>query len=143
MMQAQAIDTTTGGGVPAVEIRVLADATQLSVVRGIAGALAVQHNFDLDAIADLRLAVDEACTQLIRRAVPSSQLICVFRFDGPGIQFAGSVPTASEAEVSDRGFGWHVLRTLTDDVSIENSSSPRSGSVTTIEFTKAVAGEHE
>ncbi|KAA0019461.1 ATP-binding protein [Antrihabitans cavernicola] len=143
MIQAQAVDTEDGGNAPAVEIRVHADPTQLPVVRGIAGALAAQNNFDVDVLADLRLAVDEACTQLIRRALPGSQLICIFHIDEHRIHFAGSTTTENASATPDRGFGWHVLRTLTDEVSMHSASSPLRGSTTTIEFVKQVGGAQE
>ena len=49
-----------------VEVRVSARLENLAVVRTLIGALATSEDLDLDAVADLRLAVDEACTRLIR-----------------------------------------------------------------------------
>lgn len=42
-----------------------ADADQLSVLRAVAAAIALQHDFDLDTVEDIKLAVDEAATRLI------------------------------------------------------------------------------
>ena len=55
---------------PAIEVKVRADPSQLVILRGIAATMASQCNFDLDEIADVRLAVDEASSLLIVRAQP-------------------------------------------------------------------------
>lgn len=141
MIQAESVGIDDGGGAPAVEIRVLADPSQLPVIRGIAGALAAQNNFDVDVLADLRLAVDEASTQLIRRALPGTSLVCTFLIYETRIHFKGSAATdGTGGTPADRGFGWHVLRTLTDDVSMDQSTSPENGATTTIEFVKNIGG---
>ncbi len=41
----------------------------LAVVRTLVAAIAAFEDLDFDVVADLRLAVDEACTALIRAAV--------------------------------------------------------------------------
>ena len=55
-----------------VEMRVSARLENLAVVRTLIGALATAEDLDLDAVADLRLAVDEACTRLIRSTTRSA-----------------------------------------------------------------------
>ena len=47
-----------------LELRVPTTATQLPAVRAMAGDLAIRMDYDLDAVEDLRLAVDEACATL-------------------------------------------------------------------------------
>lgn len=54
--------------VNAVEVRVTAQLESLAVLRTIIGAVSTFEDLDLDTVADLRLAVDEACTRLIRSA---------------------------------------------------------------------------
>ena len=58
-----------------VEIRVPAQLENLAVVRTVVAAIGTFEDLDFDAVADLRLAVDEACTRLIRSAVPDSTLV--------------------------------------------------------------------
>jgi hypothetical protein len=48
-----------------LELRVPTTATQLPAVRAMAGDLAMRMDYDLDAVEDLRLAVDEACGLLL------------------------------------------------------------------------------
>ena len=51
-----------------LELRVPTTATQLPAVRAMAGDLAIRMDYDLDAVEDLRLAVDEACATLAQIA---------------------------------------------------------------------------
>src|SRR5258705_12740807 len=60
-----------------VEFRVAAKLENLAVLRTLVGAVGTFEDLDFDAVADLRLAVDEACTRLIRSAVPGSTLLLV------------------------------------------------------------------
>ena len=60
---------------PVVELRIQATLDQLSILRALAATVAIQENFDLDAIADIKLAMDEICTHLIVRAAPDSVLV--------------------------------------------------------------------
>ena len=49
----------------------------LAVLRTLVAAVGTFEDLDFDSVADLRLAVDEACTRLIRSAVPDSTLLLV------------------------------------------------------------------
>ena len=61
----------------AVEFRVAAQLENLAVLRTVVGAVGTFEDLDFDAVADLRLAVDEACTRLIRSATPDATLVVV------------------------------------------------------------------
>jgi serine/threonine-protein kinase RsbW len=51
--------------VDVVRITVPARAEFLHVVRTVVGSVAARHDLTIDAIEDLRIAVDEACAQLL------------------------------------------------------------------------------
>ena len=107
----------------------IADADQLPVVRAVAETLAVLGDFTLDDIADIKLAVDEVCSQLIAGAVPSAELTCSFVVGESGMQITTtSVVHEGRVPKSD-SFGWHVLQTLTDSISLSASSVPNGSSV--------------
>ncbi|MDT5090436.1 MAG: serine/threonine-protein kinase RsbW, partial [Mycobacterium sp.] len=61
-------------GERAIELRVAAALENLAVLRTLVGAVGTFEDLDFDAVADLRLAVDEVCTRLIRSAVPGATL---------------------------------------------------------------------
>src|SRR3981081_1238217 len=72
------IQTEPGGRVEnEVEFRVVAKLENLAVVRTLIAAVGTFEDLDMDTVADLRLAVDEACTRLIRSAGPGSTLVVV------------------------------------------------------------------
>lgn len=122
---------------PDVELRTRADPGQLPVLRGVAAAIAIQENFDLDAVADIRLAMDETCTRLILRATAGALLTCRFQYLDSTLLVAVSTTTSGMNSADQRTFGWHVLNTLTDSVGLAQAEDPLSSSfVSTIEFTK-------
>lgn len=110
----------SGRSPKSVEVRVSARLENLAVVRTVIGALATFEDLDLDAVADLRLAVDEACTRLIKATTPASTLVVVI--DPREADLVINVSTTSEFAADDvlaRGsFSWHVLTSLTDDVRV-------------------------
>src|SRR6516165_9571695 len=64
-------------GERAIELRVAARLENLAVLRTLVGAVGTFEDLDFDAVADLRLAVDEVCTRLIRSATPDATLVVV------------------------------------------------------------------
>jgi serine/threonine-protein kinase RsbW len=75
-------------GASSVEVRTSASASLIPTIRAVASDLAARADFDLDAISDLRMAVDEA--------------------------------GAPETTVATDTFGWRVLQTLADDVTVHH-----------------------
>ena len=99
-----------------LELRVPTTATQLPAVRAMAGDLAMRMDYDLDAVEDLRLAVDEACATLTTVAAGDSPLTVVFETTRAGLHIEAWVPTADGVDVPRHGFGWAILATLVDAV---------------------------
>jgi serine/threonine-protein kinase RsbW len=81
-----------------------------------AGDLAMRMDYDLDAVEDLRLAVDEACATLVTVAAGDSPLTVVFETTRAGLHIDAWVPTTEGTDVPRDGFGWAVLQTLVDTV---------------------------
>lgn len=107
-------DATRIGG--PMELRLDADYSHLPIIRSMAGNVATRADFDVDTIADLRLAVDEACSTLINAARDEATLVCRFSVEDAVLRFNAAVPTVLAEEPSSGTFGWQVLRTLTDSV---------------------------
>jgi len=115
------VDTTGAGPTgerrsERLELRVPASRTQLPAVRAMAGDLAMRMDFDLDAVEDLRLAVDEACATLAAVALAGSPLTVVYEVSREGLRIDAWVPTEQGVDVPRDGFGWAVLHTLVDTV---------------------------
>lgn len=116
-----------GGGVPRdVELRVPAVPEALMTVRTVAGDLAARAEFPLDAVDDLRLAVDEACTCLAMLARPGTKLTCTFVVDEAHVTMTASVSTTGPTVLPTDTFAWRVLTTLADEVQVlaEAPSAP-------------------
>ncbi len=99
-----------------LELRVPTTPGQLPAVRAMAGDLAIRMDYDLDAVEDLRLAVDEACATLAAIALGDAPLTVVFETTRAGLHIDAWVPTAEGTQVPRDGFGWAVLQTLADNV---------------------------
>ncbi len=110
-----------------VEVRVDARLENLAVLRTVIGALATFEDLDLDAVADLRLAVDEACTRLIRATEPEATL--VLSVDPRAHELVVEVRTSSTASdiLTPGSFSWHVLTSLTDDVHVFHDGAGLDG----------------
>jgi serine/threonine-protein kinase RsbW len=106
-----------------IELRLPARAKSIATVRAVAADVTSRADFDLDAISDVRMAVDEACTALARLASPTHLMRAVFSLDGGYLR----VDISARVQPADRridtaGFGWHVLGSLTDELSTEHGT---------------------
>ncbi|WP_007023641.1 ATP-binding protein [Saccharomonospora iraqiensis] len=97
-----------------IELRLGASLVHLPIIRSVAASIAMRADFDLDAISDLRLAVDEACSTLITRAVEGSTMVCRFTISDDQLRFRGAVTSGESDAPSTASFGWRVLTTLAD-----------------------------
>src|SRR3954465_1224836 len=87
-------DAETLDGMSTVEVRTAASAALIPTIRAVASDLAARADFDLDAISDLRMAVDEACAALVDVAAPDSGLRCRFRIADDSIRVTAEVRAA-------------------------------------------------
>lgn len=99
-----------------VEVRVAAQLENLAVVRTVVAAIGTFEDLDFDAVSDLRLAVDEACTRLIRSAMPDSTLVLVVHPRENEVVVEASTTCKSQDILTPGSFSWHVLSSLTDEV---------------------------
>jgi serine/threonine-protein kinase RsbW len=120
----------------AIELRLGARLEHLPIIRSLAATLAIRADFDLDAIADLKLAVDEACSTLITRAIEGSILACSFVVHSNEIRFSAAASSRTDNEPSTDSFGWRVLTTLTDEANSWVDKSELAGYLVRIEITK-------
>ncbi|WP_410659375.1 anti-sigma factor [Amycolatopsis sp. lyj-112] len=123
------------GLLDSVELRLPAEAEQIPLVRMLAHGVVARADFGLDAISDAKMAVDEACAQLVQPAEPGATLWCVFHEIPEGIAVSISTRTATPFLPSETTFGWHVLTTLTRSVTARCQPLPgEAGGTTTIEL---------
>ena len=119
-----------------VELRVAATLENLAILRTLVAAVGTFEDLDFDAVADLRLAVDEACTRLIRSAVPDSTLLLVIDPRDDAVVIDVSTTCKSPDILAPGSFSWHVLSSLTDEVStFQDGRGPQEGRVFGISMT--------
>jgi serine/threonine-protein kinase RsbW len=109
--------TTPSGLVGGVHVRLPADPSQLFVLRSLAASMAIRQDFDLDAIADVKLAVDEMCSGIALRARPGEPLVCDFLARDGMIDVTVATVSANDDPIAQDTFGWLVLTTLSESVS--------------------------
>jgi anti-sigma regulatory factor (Ser/Thr protein kinase) len=127
-----------------VELRVAAALENLAVVRTLVAAVATFEDLDFDSVADLRLAVDEACTRLIRCAVPDSTLLLVVDPQDDSVVIHASATCKSPDILAPGSFSWHVLSSLTDEVkTFQNGQGPEEGQVFGISMTTRRASSRQ
>jgi serine/threonine-protein kinase RsbW len=107
-----------------------ARADMVPTVRAVTADLARRADFDLDSVADLRLAVDEACAELVRLSSPTQLLYGAFRVgDGQVHLSVRARARDANARIDPAGFGWRVLQALTDTTSVEYCTGPQRDQV--------------
>jgi serine/threonine-protein kinase RsbW len=128
-------------GEGAIELRVAAKLENLAVLRTLVGAVGTFEDLDFDAVADLRLAVDEVCTRLIRSATPDATLAIVVDPRDDELKVEASTTCDSDDVVTPGSFSWHVLTSLTDDVqTFQDGSGPDGHRVFGVTLTTRRAG---
>jgi serine/threonine-protein kinase RsbW len=96
-----------------VEVQLAADGATLSAIRAIAADIAIHEDFDLNALTDLALAVDEACVTVLAGARPGAVLVCRL------LVTLNATTTARNGYLPSRdSLGRHVLQVLTDSAGL-------------------------
>ena len=119
----RAASTTEEAEPEAVVVRVPADPDYLAVIRSASAHVATKFGCTLSEVADLRLAVDEACGLLLRHTVRDQRaadgagdLDCRFILDGPALRVVLSRQARDAAPPESDEFGWTILGALVDDI---------------------------
>ena len=100
-----------------VVVTVPATSAYLGVLRTATAGLAARLQFTLDAIEDLRIAVDEACAMLLRLSIPETELTCRFTITDDALMIEASLPTLSSGpRLPAESFSWQVLSALADEI---------------------------
>ncbi|GAA1585923.1 anti-sigma regulatory factor [Kribbella sancticallisti] len=96
-----------------VRLSIPADSAYIAVPRSVVGNLAARNDFTVDAIDDLRIAVDEACALLLPQAT-DGVLDLVFEIDPPQLKVSTSAIVPNGWKPDTGSFGWTVLTALVE-----------------------------
>ena len=108
-------------------LRLPRDAASVSLTRRVLEAALVSLGVSDDCRADVQLALSEACTNVIRHAVPSQSYQVQVGFDerrctievlddGPGIELATAATMASPLD--EHGRGLRIIALVADEVEV-------------------------
>jgi serine/threonine-protein kinase RsbW len=90
-----------------------------------AADMAMRADFDLDAISDLRLAVEEACATVLANADEHRELVCRLLVSRTQIEVSAQVTLPNGKEPAVGPLSLRILRTLSDSVDYWTSSNER------------------
>ncbi len=124
-----------------VELRMLASRDRAPGLRLFAADLAMRQDYDLDAIDDLRLVVDEMCAILLANAAPAAVMTVRLLVDKDRIEIAASVPVAADTtEPVIKPLSMRILQLLSDtfDCVVQDGPRPLALNMT---FVKSVRAE--
>ena len=128
-----------------VELRMDARPENLVLARLALGGVAARTDLGDDVVADLKLAVTEACTNAIEHAYAgdpgANEIVVRFAIDDDalsvevqdwGVGFDTEIEPSRDEELRDHaGVGLMLIRSLTDELTIESG-----GAGSTISFSK-------
>jgi serine/threonine-protein kinase RsbW len=97
-----------------VELRMLARTALPSTVRAITADIAMRADFDMDSVADLRLAVDEVCATVVRHARPDAVLTCRVAVRPDCLEIIASVQCPPQQSIRIGRLNWRILEALAD-----------------------------
>jgi serine/threonine-protein kinase RsbW len=120
---------------PAVALTVPATAEHLAMLRMLAGYYAGHERFTIDQIDDLKMAVDEAGVQLLRRNAGET-IRLELSSTGGGVVVRLTATVSSGPVIDRESLSWLVLRALADDLHLEED-----GGIATVALTKLGLGE--
>ena len=106
---------------PAVQIETPATGEYLAVVRAAATGLAAGLDFTYEQIDDLRIAVDEACAQLMAHRAGAATLRVAYSVETAALRIEVTVDGAGDGggppdPLPRDTFSWQILRAVADEV---------------------------
>jgi len=99
-----------------VVLTVPADSVFLSVVRTATAGLAARLDLTLDDIEDLRIAVDEACSLLLKQARADASVTVAYTLTEGLLSIQATVACDGPELPSRDDFSWTVLAALTNNL---------------------------
>jgi serine/threonine-protein kinase RsbW len=123
-----------------VIIRVPPEAAHLAVLRTAVGGIAARDRFTIDQVDDLRMAVEEAATQLLRHVIEGRiEMAVVPTETGLEVRLSAKVKPPSKV-IDSSSLSWMILRALADDLRVE---SQKSGSTIVLSKHRLIAQDEQ
>lgn len=101
-----------------VRVEFPAATVNMAIARSVAAAIAARADLTLDQVEDVRLAMDEATSHLIRVAHPDSSIRCDLWIEGATVHAAMTCTTDKTPPPDPDPFTWTVLTALVNSVDL-------------------------
>lgn len=123
-----------------VELTVSADVSRLSIIRSVVERTLYLDDWTVDEVTDVKIAIDEICSQLMSATVPGGRLRVTISVgpEGSVAEAAGSVVPGFEIDTT--GFGWRVVTTLSDAQTIASVDQRDHRDLTVVFGKSRIAG---
>ena len=95
------------------------DTANVALARTLAASMSARADLPIDQLEDVRLAVDEAVSQVILDAPAGSDITCTFHVHGTDLDITISAPSASRTIPAQDTFSWTVLCALVETVTAD------------------------
>lgn len=102
-----------------VTLTIPADTAHVAMARSVAASMSAHADLPIDQLEDVRLAVDEALSQVIADAPRPSRITCTYSIDDDGLAITVEGTSSSGVVPSTGTFSWIVMRALVDEVSAD------------------------
>lgn len=102
-----------------VTLTIPSDTAYVSVARTVAASMSARADLPIDQLEDVRLAVDEAITQVIGDAPPGSAITCTYTVRDSDLVITVAGASRTGTVPSTATFSWIVMRALVDEVSAD------------------------
>ena len=99
-----------------VTLTFAAQTRNVSLARTLAAAMSARADMPLDQLEDVRLAIDEAVSQVIWDAPPGADITCSFTVVGDALDIIVTGPSVSGQPPESGTFSWIVMTALVDTV---------------------------
>jgi serine/threonine-protein kinase RsbW len=115
-----------------VRVEFPADTINMAIARSVAAAIAARADLTLDQVEDVRLAMDEATSYLIKIAAPDAVVTCDLWSDAATVHASMACATAATTPPDPDPFAWTVLTALVNsiDLTVDDSTAQLQWSLT-------------
>ncbi|MGH3436010.1 MAG: ATP-binding protein [Sciscionella sp.] len=110
-----------------VTLEVPATGQGVAVARAVAFDIGMRTDFGVETLEDLKIAVDEACSELVVLSVPEATVRCLFQVAGSRLRVVLTTASATPATPPRSTFGWHVLSVVSDEVWANDPAEASAG----------------
>jgi serine/threonine-protein kinase RsbW len=142
--------STGDAGSRTVRLRIPAKAEYITLTRLALTGLARVRPFSEEVLADLKLAITEACSNSVRHAydgeggmvdvvyrLDADRIVIEVNDDGPGFEHDETAARSEGSDLSEGGLGIAIIRSIADELEI---GSGESGRGSRLRFAKSLEG---